>query len=97
MTSRLSLAVFLTGTALALQAATPLVAPVVAQSALGQLGLTEAQARTFLFEELKSPTDPANRRTPPAHITSASQLPGNGSQRDSSASDQGPPRALGRC
>jgi hypothetical protein len=40
----------------------PISGPAIAQSVLAQLGLTEARARTFLFEEMKSQT-PGNRRT----------------------------------
>jgi len=64
MVSRLSFTVFLAGAALAGPAGPPLIAPVAAQSVLTQLGLTETQARTFLFDELKGPTVGANRRTP---------------------------------
>ena len=35
----------------------------VAQGVLAQLGLTEAQARTFLFDELKSPSEGLRRST----------------------------------
>ena len=37
-------------------------APIVAQGVLAQLGLTEASARNFLFEEMKSEPANANRR-----------------------------------
>lgn len=62
MSSRLLFAVLLAGLTLAIPAAVPRMAPLLAQGALAPLGLTEAQARTFLFEELKSQT-PGHRRT----------------------------------
>jgi hypothetical protein len=48
--------------AAALAAGSPLTAPIVAQSALAQLGLTEASARNFLFQEMKAEPANANRR-----------------------------------
>lgn len=62
MSSRVWFALILAGLALAIPAAAPRVAPLVAQSGLAQLGLTEVQARTFLLEEMKSQT-PGGRRT----------------------------------
>lgn len=64
MPSRLALTVILAGLALAIPAAAPRVAPFVAQTGLAQLGLTEARARAFLFDEVKSSTEAADRRTP---------------------------------
>ena len=54
---------FVAVAALALTVASAFAAPVVTQSALAQLGLTEAAARNFLFEELKAPASD-NRRSP---------------------------------
>jgi hypothetical protein len=62
MSSRLAFAVLLAGLMLAIPAVAPRMAPLLAQSALAPLGLTDAQARRFLFEELKSQT-PGHRRT----------------------------------
>lgn len=51
----------LVAAALVTQASLAPVAPLLAQSALAPLGLTDAQARTFLFDELKGQT--TGRRT----------------------------------
>ena len=50
------------GAVLALAAGSPFTAPIVAQGVLAQLGLTQASARSFLFEEMKSEPAAANRR-----------------------------------
>jgi hypothetical protein len=47
---------------LALAAGPPFTSPIVAQGVLAQLGLTEAAARNFLFQEMKSEPAAANRR-----------------------------------
>jgi hypothetical protein len=59
---RLASLLFLIPASVAIPAVLPIAAPVVAQGVLAQLGLTEARARTFLFEEMKSQT-PGHRRT----------------------------------
>ncbi|MCC7035295.1 MAG: hypothetical protein IT179_20940 [Acidobacteria bacterium] len=49
MSSRLLFGVLLAGLTLAIPAAVPRMAPLMAQGTLAQLGLTDARARTFLF------------------------------------------------
>ncbi len=48
--------------ALLLTGGASLVTPLVAQDVLAQLGLSEAQARTLLFDELKSPSGGLRRK-----------------------------------
>ncbi len=56
------LVVLVGAAALALAAGSPFTAPIVAQGVLAQLGLTEASARDFLFQEIKSEPAGGNRR-----------------------------------
>ncbi len=63
MSSRLLFGVLLAGLTLAIPAAVPRMAPLMAQGTLAQLGLTDARARTFLFDELRSASDGAGRRS----------------------------------
>ena len=53
---------FVAVAAMALAAGSPFTAPIVAQAVLAQLGLTEASARSFLSEEMKSEPAAADRR-----------------------------------
>ena len=57
------LVVLVGAAALAIATGSPFTAPIVAQGMLAQLGLTEASARSFLFEEMKSQTAAVNRRS----------------------------------